>query len=139
MLRKMMTGKIHRARVTQCDPEYVGSITIDADLLRAADIRPNEAVWVLDIDNAARFETYVIRGEPGTGVIAVNGAAAKLTAPGHRVIIVAFGLLDADEVEEHHARVVMVDDGNRIVRELRYSSDVDEPTEAGVYADLLRR
>ena len=138
MLRKMMTGKIHRATVTQCDPDYVGSITIDADLLRAADIRPNEAVWVLDIDNAARFETYVIRGEPGTGVIGINGAAAKLTAPGHKVIIVAFGLLTPQEADAHIAKVVVVDEHNRIAREMRYSSDVDEPTAAAAYTDLIK-
>lgn len=138
MLRKMMIGKIHRATVTQCDPDYVGSITIDADLLRAADIRPNEAVLVLDIDNAARFETYVIRGEPGTGVIAINGAAAKLTAPGHKVIIVAFGLLEPHEVDQHLAKVVVVDDHNRIAGQMRYSSDADEPTAAMTYADAVK-
>lgn len=127
MFRKMLRGKIHRARVTHCDPDYVGSITIDADMLRAADIRPNEAVHVLDIDNGARFETYVIRGEPGSGVIGINGAAARLVAPGHKVIIVCYGLLDARQVDEHMANVVLVDDRNRIARELRYSSLLDEP------------
>ena len=78
MLRKMMRGKIHRATITFCDADYVGSATIDADLLRAADIRPNESVHVLDIDNGERFETYVIRGEAGSGVIGINGAAANL-------------------------------------------------------------
>ena len=93
MLRKVLRGKIHRATITFCDLDYVGSITIDADLLRAAGIRPNESVHVLDIDNGARFETYVIRGEPGSGVIGVNGAAAHLVETGHKVIIVAYGLL----------------------------------------------
>jgi len=126
MIRKMLRGKIHRATVTQCDPDYVGSITIDADLLRAADIRPNEAVHVLDIDNAVRFETYVIRGTPGSGIIGVNGAAAKLVAPGHKVIIVCYGLLDERELDEHEARVVLVGEGNRITQELRYASLIDE-------------
>ena len=72
MLRKMMRAKIHRATITQCDPDYVGSVTIDSDLLRASGIRPNEAVLVLDIDNAVRFETYVIRGEPGSGIRTVR-------------------------------------------------------------------
>ena len=126
MLRKMLTGKIHRATVTQCDPDYVGSITIDADLLRASGIRPNEAVLVLDIDNAARFETYVIRGEPGSGIIGINGAAAKLVEPGHRVIIVCFGLLTPEEVDGHQARVVLCDEHNRIADELRYDSSLDE-------------
>ena len=131
MLRKMMRGKIHRATITQCDPDYVGSITIDADLLRAADIRPNEAVHVLDIDNGARFETYVIRGEPGSGIIGINGAAARLVAPGHKVIIVCYGLLDDREVDEHEARVVLVSEGNRIVEERRYASLIDEVEPVG--------
>ncbi len=122
MLRKMLRGKIHRATVTMCDPDYVGSITIDADLLRAADIRPNEAVHVLDIDNGARFETYVIRGEPGSGVIGINGAAARLTAPGHKVIIVCYGLLESRHVDEHEARIVLADEHNRIAEERRYAS-----------------
>jgi aspartate 1-decarboxylase len=126
MLRKLLRGKIHRAVVTQCDPDYVGSITIDADLLRAADIRPNEAVHVLDIDNAARFETYVIRGEPGSGIIGVNGAAAKLVNPGDRVIIVCYGLLDARDIDEHEATVVLADESNRVAKVLKYSSLIDE-------------
>jgi aspartate 1-decarboxylase len=130
MLRKMLRGKIHRATVTQCDPDYVGSITIDADLLRAAGIRPNEAVHVLDIDNAARFETYVIRGEPGSGIIGINGAAAKLVAPGHKVIIVCYGFLDDAQVDDHEARVVLVDRQNRITRQLRYGSSLEEPAVA---------
>lgn len=126
MLRKMLTGKIHRATVTQCDPDYVGSITIDADLLRAAGIRPNESVLVLDIDNAARFETYVIKGEAGSGIIGINGAAAKLVEPGHRVIVVCFGLLDPSELDDHEAEVVICDDDNRIARQLRYPSTLDD-------------
>jgi aspartate 1-decarboxylase len=127
MLRKMLRAKIHRATITHCDPDYVGSITIDADLLRAADIRPNEAVQVLDIDNAARFETYTIRGEPGSGIVAVNGAAAKLVQPGHRVIVVCFGHLLQHDLDSHEARIVLVDEHNRITRQMRYNSLLDEP------------
>jgi len=129
MLRKMLRSKIHRATVTQCDPDYVGSITIDADLLRAADIRPNEAVMVLDIDNAQRFETYVIRGEPGSGVIGINGAAAKLVDPGHRVIVVCFGYLVGNErdLDAHEARIVLVDQYNRIAKQMAYNSLIEEP------------
>ena len=127
MLRKMMRAKIHRATITECDPDYVGSITIDADLLRASAIRPNEAVLVLDIDNAARFETYVIRGEPGSGVIGINGAAAKLVQPGHKVIIVCFGLMDDADVEDHAARVVIADEHNRVAEVRRYESVLDVP------------
>lgn len=127
MLRKMLRSKIHRAIITTCDPHYVGSITIDADLLRAADIRPNEAVLVLDIDNAARFETYVIRGESGSGTIAINGAAAKLVEPGHAVIVVCFGQLEEHQLDAHEARIVLVDQHNRVAQQLRYHSTVEEP------------
>lgn len=127
MLRKMMRAKIHRATVTECDPDYVGSVTIDADLLRASGIRPNEAVLVLDIDNAARFETYVIRGEPGSGVIAINGAAARLVEPGHKVIIVCFGYLDSESLDDHVATVVLADAENRVSSVLKYPSTIDEP------------
>ena len=126
MLRKMMLSKIHRATVTRCDVDYVGSITIDADLLVAAGMRPNEAVWVLDIDNAARFETYIIRGEPGSGVIEINGAAAHLTEVGHKVIILAYGLLNEQELEGHEANVVICDENNRVDQLLKYHSDVDQ-------------
>lgn len=126
MLRQLLRGKIHRATITQCDPDYVGSITIDAELLRATDIRPNEAVHVLDIDNGVRFETYVIRGEAGSGIIGINGAAARLVAPGHKVIIVCYGLLNENEIDEHEARVVLLGEGNRITQQLRYSSLIDE-------------
>ena len=132
MLRKMMRAKIHRATVTQCDPDYVGSITIDADLLREADIRPNEAVMVLDIDNAARFETYVIHGEPGSGIIGINGAAAKLVEPGHKVIILAYGLLTEPTLDEHTPTVLVCDEHNRVAERLRYPSSFDayEPVTA---------
>ncbi|MGB0766968.1 MAG: aspartate 1-decarboxylase [Phycisphaeraceae bacterium] len=126
MLRKMMLSKIHRATVTRCDPDYVGSITIDADLLVAAGMRPNESVWVLDIDNAQRFETYIIRGAPGSGVIEVNGAAAHLTEVGHKVIILTYGLLNEQEIDGHEASVVLCDERNRVDQLLKYHSDVDQ-------------
>ena len=117
-----MRGKIHRPVITQCDLDYVGSITIDADLLAATGIRPNEAVWIYDIDNGARFETYVIRGQAGSGIIGVNGAAARLVENGHRVIIVAYGWLPDEQVEDHVAQVVVCDRHNRIEQRLSYSS-----------------
>ena len=130
MLRKMMRAKIHRATITQCDPDYVGSVTIDSDLLRASGIRPNEAVLVLDIDNAVRFETYVIRGEPGSGIIGINGAAAKIVSPGHKVIIVCFGYMDSADLDDHIATVVLAEEHNTVGQILKYSSNIDEP--AGV-------
>ena len=122
-----MRSKIHRATVTMCDVNYVGSVTIDADLLRAADIRPNESVHVFDVDNGARLETYVIRGEPGSGTIVLNGAAARLVETGHKVLIVCFGYLTEDRLDNHESTVVVVDDHNRIDKVLRYSSLIDEP------------
>lgn len=122
MLRKVLNGKIHRASVTHCDLDYVGSITIDADLLRATGIRPNEAVLIANCDNGNRFETYVFEGEPGSGVIGVNGAAARLVEPGHKLIICAFAQVDADELDRHEARVAIVDDHNRITQQLTYPS-----------------
>jgi len=130
MLRKMLLAKIHRATITQCDPNYVGSVTVDADLLRASGIRPNESVLVLDIDNAARFETYVIRGEAGSGVIGINGAAARLVEPGHKVIILAFGLLEPADLDDHHATIVLADDENRVADVLRYDSTIDPLAES---------
>lgn len=130
MLRKMMRAKIHRATVTQCDADYIGSITIDADLLRASGILPNEAVQVYDIDNAARLETYVFYGEPGSGVIGINGAAAKLVEVGHKLIIVSFGYLSPSDLDEHVAKVVVADENNGIDRIMTYPSLIDQTVTA---------
>lgn len=130
MLREMMSSKIHRAVVTRCDLEYVGSITIDADLLAAVGLRPNEKVLVCDIDNGSRFETYVIRGEAGSGEIGINGAAARLTAEGHRVIIIAFAQVAAEELDRHVGRVIVCDAHNGIEQRLEYTSTIREPAAA---------
>jgi len=115
MLRTMLGGKVHRATVTQADLHYVGSITIDQDLMRAADILEGEQVDVVDVTNGARITTYAITGAPGSGVIGINGAAAHLINPGDLVIIMSFQQLDEREVSRHAPRVVHVDDRNRIV------------------------
>lgn len=130
MFRKMMRAKIHRATVTQCVPDYVGSITIDANLLDAAGICPNEAVHVLDIDNANRFETYVFRGEPGSGIIAVNGAAAKLVEKGHKIIIVSYGLLLEDKIDKHISNTVIADESNQVQQLLTYDSLINAPADS---------
>ncbi len=109
-----MIGKIHRATVTQADLHYVGSITIDEDLLEAAGILPFEKVEVYDITNGNRLATYALPGERGSGVIGMNGAAARLVQPGDLVIIVAYGLFDEEEARRHRPRVVLVDEENRI-------------------------
>jgi aspartate 1-decarboxylase len=110
-----MNGKIHRATVTQADLHYVGSLTIDADLMAAADIVEGEQVHVVDIDNGARLVTYAITGEAGSGIIGVNGAAAHLIQPGHLVIIISYGTFDDVERRAHRPHVVHVDGDNNIV------------------------
>ncbi|MFD7549618.1 aspartate 1-decarboxylase [Streptomyces sp. NPDC059578] len=115
MLRTMFKSKIHRATVTQADLHYVGSVTIDADLLDAADLLPGELVHIVDITNGARLETYVIEGERGTGVIGINGAAAHLVHPGDLVIIISYAQVEDAEARALRPRVVHVDEGNRIV------------------------
>jgi aspartate 1-decarboxylase len=116
MQRHMLKSKIHRATVTGCDLHYVGSVTLDADLMRSADLLPGELVHVLDVDNGNRFETYVIEGEPRSGEVCLNGAAARLVHEGDRVIVVSYGVFDDSELESHEPRVVHVDDRNAIVR-----------------------
>jgi len=111
----MLKSKIHRASVTDCDLHYVGSITIDPDLLEAADILPHEQVHVVDIDNGARFETYAIQGERGTGDMKVNGAAARLVERGDTVIVLSYAQYDSDELATYEPRVVHVSASNEIV------------------------
>jgi aspartate 1-decarboxylase len=116
MRRMLMKSKIHRATVTQANLEYVGSITVDATLMRRADLLPNEKVQVVDVDNGARLETYVIPGPAGSGEVALNGAAARLVHPGDRVIIISYAEFDDAEARAHVPTVVFVDEHNRIVR-----------------------
>ena len=115
MQRQMLKSKIHRATVTACDLHYVGSLTLDADLMRSADLLPGEHVHVLDVDNGSRFETYVIEGRAGSGEVCVNGAAARLVQQGDRVIVVSYGIYDEEELSSHEPRVVHVDTRNAIV------------------------
>jgi aspartate 1-decarboxylase len=115
MLRTMMKSKIHRATVTQADLHYVGSVTVDEDLLDAADLLPGELVHVVDITNGARLETYTIAGERGSGVLGINGAAARLVHPGDLVILIAYAQLETAEARELRPSVVFVDAGNRVV------------------------
>ena len=115
MQRQMLKSKIHRATVTASNLHYVGSVTIDAALMEEADLLPGEHVHVLDVDNGARFETYVIEGERGAGEMCLNGAAARLVHTGDRVIIVSYGMYSEEELEHHAPRVVHVDERNAIV------------------------
>jgi len=113
--RTMMKSKIHRATVTDCDLNYVGSITIDAAVLEAADIREFEQVAVVDVNNGARFETYTIAGESGSGEMKVNGAAARLVHSGDTIIVISYAGYDPDELENYEPRVVHVDAHNQII------------------------
>ncbi|GAB1339093.1 aspartate 1-decarboxylase [Streptomyces sp. E-15] len=124
MLRTLIKSKIHRATVTQADLHYVGSVTIDADLLDAADLLPGELVHIVDVTNGARLETYVIEGERGSGVVGINGAAAHLVHPGDLVIIISYAQVTDAEARVLRPRVVHVDAGNRIVS---LGSDPSEP------------
>lgn len=115
MFRTMMKSKIHRATVTQADLHYVGSVTVDEDLLDAADLLPGELVHIVDIDNGARLETYTIAGQRGSGVIGINGAAAHLVHPGDLVILIAYAQMTDAEARTFTPHVVFVDADNRVL------------------------
>ncbi|HLS47145.1 MAG TPA: aspartate 1-decarboxylase [Gemmatimonadales bacterium] len=116
MRRHLMKSKIHRATITSADLHYEGSLTVDQDLLDAADLLPYEEVQVVNVNNGARFTTYVISGPRGSGVLQLNGAAARLGMPGDLAIIIAYGVFDESEAARHVPRVVFVDESNHIVR-----------------------
>lgn len=120
MQLNMLKGKIHRATVRQAELNYVGSITIDPLLLEAANILEYEMVHVVDVDNGSRLETYTIAGEPGSGMICLNGAAARFVQPGDKVIIMCYCTLSPEEAHEHQPHVVFVDDNNAIKEVTRY-------------------
>ena len=124
MMRIMMKSKIHRATVTQADLDYVGSVTLDAALMEAADLLEGEQVAIVDITNGARIETYVIPGERDSGVIGINGAAAHLVHPGDLVIIMSYAMVTDAEARALEPRVVHVDENNRIVK---LGNDAAEP------------
>jgi aspartate 1-decarboxylase len=118
-VRFMLKSKIHRATVTDADLNYIGSITIDAELMRAADLIENEKVAVVNNNNGERLETYVIAGEPGSGIICLNGAAARKAQPGDIIIILAYALVNEEELPNHQPRLVYVDAANRIEKVCR--------------------
>jgi aspartate 1-decarboxylase len=115
MLRYMLIAKLHRATVTECDLNYVGSIEIDEELLDLSGMRPSERVDVYDITNGARLTTYIIKGERGSGKIGINGAAARRVHEGDRIIVVNYGLLDETEIEKHTPKIILLDEHNRPV------------------------
>jgi len=117
---KLLKSKIHRAVVTQADLDYVGSVTIDSHLLEEAGILEYEQVQIVDIDNGNRFETYTIAGEPHSGIICLNGAAAKCVSVGDKVIIMAYANMTPQEAQSHRPSVLFVDEQNHIVRKSNY-------------------
>jgi aspartate 1-decarboxylase len=130
MFRTLMKSKLHRGTITAANLHYVGSITIDADLMDAADLLPNEKVQVVDIDNGARLETYVIPGERGSGDLCLNGAAARLVQPGDKIIVISYGVYSDVEAREHQPTVLVLDEINRA------EAIATEPAHATV-ADVL--
>lgn len=129
MRRRMMKSKIHRATVTDADLHYVGSITVDADLMAAADLAEYEQVAVVDIDNGNRLETYVIAGAPGAGDICLNGAAARLVNPGDKIIIISYADYEAAELESYEPTIVHVDTANNPIDEAEAAmlAGLDQP------------
>ena len=128
MQRKMLRGKIHRATITEANLHYQGSVTIDADLMEAADLIEYEQVEIWNITNGNRFSTYTILGARGSGTICINGAAAHKATTGDRVIIGSFGWMSEDEARRHKPRVVLVDEANRIV-------EAEEPFKERVHVE----
>jgi aspartate 1-decarboxylase len=122
----MLHSKIHRATVTQADLHYVGSLTIDMDLMDAAGMLPGQQVDVVDVDNGSRLTTYAIEGERGTGIVCINGAAARLVSPGDIVIIIAYAAMDDQEARTFEPNVVFVDGDNTIVEQYHDPGDVPE-------------
>lgn len=118
MFRTMMKSKLHRATVTEANLNYVGSITIDEDLMEAADLLENEKVQIVNNNNGARFETYVITGARGSGVICLNGAAARMVQPGDQVIIISYGMMTSEEARKHKPIVTILDERNKPLRVL---------------------
>lgn len=118
MLLKLLRAKIHRATVTQAEIDYVGSITIDQNLIDASGILPGEEVLVADLNNGSRFRTYVMQGPAGSGIICINGAAAKLAGVGDRIIIMAFAYVSPQEAQDLKPNIVLVDNNNRMVKKL---------------------
>lgn len=121
MLRPVLHSKIHMATVTAAHPDYVGSVTIDEDLLAATDLRVNDKVLIANCRNGARFETYVFLGESGSGAIELNGAAAHLVEVGDKVIIMHFALMSDETYASHHPKVALVNDQNAITQLMRYA------------------
>ena len=138
MLRTICRSKIHRARVTEANVQYAGSITLDAELMKAAELAPYEQVHVVDVTNGARVVTYCIEGAPGTGTVCINGAAARLISPGDTVIVLAYGQVTPAELEQAAPKVVLVDQHNRIVHVTTEACQLSEDSDLRPIDPLTR-
>lgn len=138
MLRTICRAKIHRARVTEANVQYSGSITLDAELMKAADLAPYEQVHVVDVTNGARVVTYCIEGAPGSGTVCINGAAARLISPGDTVIVLAYGQVTPADLPQAAPKVVLVDAQNRIVQVTSEACQLSEDRDLGSPFDPLR-
>lgn len=125
MFRTMMKSKLHRATVTEANLNYVGSVTIDQELMEKVDILPNERVQIVNNNNGARLETYVIAGERGSGVICLNGAAARLVQPGDKVIIISYAMMSEEKARTYQPKVALLDEQNRIERMIEESPSTE--------------
>ena len=131
MLRTLCKSKIHRATVTEANINYSGSITLDGELMKAAGLVPYEQVHVVDVDNGARLVTYCIEGAPGSGTVCINGAAARLVATGHKIIIIAYAQVAQHELEAFAPKIVLVDERNRIRQIVSEACRLSEESEVG--------
>lgn len=132
MLRTVCKSKLHRATVTEANVQYTGSLTLDAQLMKAADLAPYEQVHVVDVDNGARIVTYCIEGPPGSGMVCINGAAARLISAGHKVIVISYAQVTPQELAELSPKVVMLDERNRIRQVTTVSCQLSEDQEVEV-------
>ena len=132
MLRTVCKSKLHRATVTEANVAYAGSLTLDAELMKAADIVPYEQIHVVDVDNGQRLVTYCIEGRPGSGTVCINGAAARLVSVGHKIIIISYAQVTPEELERLAPRVVLLDERNRIREVTSAAYQISEEPEASV-------
>jgi aspartate 1-decarboxylase len=138
MLRTICKSKLHAAKVTEANIAYTGSLTLDAELMKAADLLPYEQVHVVDVDNGARLVTYCIEGPAGSGMVCINGAAARLVSAGHTIIIISYAQLDPEELGGFSPKVVILSDGNRIKQIVASPGHTIEDREAAAVFDARR-
>ena len=139
MLRTVCKSKLHRATVTAANVEYTGSLTLDAELMRTADILPYEQVHVVDVDNGERLVTYCIEGPPGSGTVCINGAAARLVSVGDKVIVISYAQLSTEELERREPKIVLLNERNRIRQVTMAAYRLSEEPELGAIGGITRQ